>query len=152
MPRLDPVDKLLLNRIQSNFPITSRPYQSIADELGLTENEVIERIGALKSTGVIRRIGANFVPAKVGYVSTLCAAKVPDELLDKFTETVNRYNGVTHNYLREHDVMNVWFTFIAQSRKEIDQHLDEISRETGITGILNMPATHVYKIKAQFEL
>jgi len=53
----------------------------------------------LKQSGIIRRIGGNFVPGKLGYVSTLCAAKVPPEKLTHFTEAVNRHPGVTHNYL-----------------------------------------------------
>lgn len=148
---LDTIDKTLLNRIQSDFPMTSRPFQTIGDELGLTEKEVIQRISALKACGVIRRIGGNFVPEKVGFVSTLCAAKVPPERIEAFSAVVNRFPGVTHNYERDND-FNVWFTFIAPSREEITANLAAIAAETGIDDILNLPATHVFKIRAQFEL
>jgi DNA-binding Lrp family transcriptional regulator len=148
---MDDTDRSILNRIQSRFPITSRPYQAIADELGLTENDVLDRIARLKKTGIIRRIGANFVPGKLGFVSTLCAAKVPAEKIERFAEVVNRFSGVTHNYLRDSDY-NVWFTFIAPSMKEIEDHLQEISEQTGIYEILNLPATDVFKIKAKFKV
>ncbi|MFH1983963.1 MAG: AsnC family transcriptional regulator [Pseudomonadota bacterium] len=148
---LDDIDTRLLNRIQSDFPITSRPFDTIARELGISEDDTIDRLGRLKATGYIRRIGGNFVPEKLGYVSTLCAAKVPAEKVDHFAETVNRYPGVTHNYMREHDY-NVWFTFIAPSREEIAANLDRISRETGVSQILNLPATHVFKIRAKFKV
>ena len=148
---MDDIDKAILNRIQSDFPITSRPFLAIAEELGLTENEVLKRISGLKESGIIRRIGGNFVPNKLGYVSTLCAAKVPGDKIERFAEIVNRYPGVTHNYLREND-FNVWFTFIAPSMEEIKQHLEEIARESGISEILNLPATKVFKIKAQFDV
>lgn len=148
---MDPTDKAIINRIQSDFPVSSRPYAVIADEFGLSEDEVISRVQQLKSSGIIRRIGGNFVPGKLGYVSTLCAAKVPSEKIASFAETVNRYTGVTHNYVRENDY-NVWFTFIAPSRKLIEKHLAQITRTTGITDILNLPATHVFKIKAHFNL
>ena len=151
MPELETVDKAILNRIQSDFPITARPYATIAEELDLTESEVLKRVQFLKREGIIRRIGGNFVPHKVGHVSTLCAAKVPEEKLALFAETVNRYPGVTHNYLRE-NAYNVWFTFISPSREEIAANLDEIASLTGVSDILNLPATHVFKIKAQFEL
>ncbi len=149
--KLDAVDKAIINRIQSDFPIDTRPYRTIAAELGFTEAQVIERVKALKEAGIIRRIGGNFVPHKVGFVSTLCAAKVPHDKVDAFAEVVNQYPGVTHNYLRENE-FNIWFTFIAQSRKEIQQSLDQIARETGVETILNLPATKVFKIKAQFDV
>ena len=148
---LDDRDRTILNRIQSDFPVASRPYQVMAAELGLTEQEVIGRVQRLKHAGIIRRIGGNFVPGKLGYVSTLCAARVPADQVARFAEAVNRHPGVTHNYLRE-NTFNVWFTFIAPSMEEIEAKLKEISAETGIAEILNLPATHVFKIKAQFDV
>ena len=148
---MDDVDRKILNRIQSRFPITSRPFLTIADELGLTEKEVIDRTVRLKKSGIIRRIGANFVPGKLGFVSTLCAAKVPEKSIERFTAVVNRFPGVTHNYLRA-NTFNVWFTFIAPSMGEIEKNLQKIAEETGIEKILNLPATKVFKIKAKFKV
>ncbi len=148
---VDDSDKTVLNRIQSNFPVTSRPYLSIAKEIGLTEDEVLNRISRLKRLGIIRRIGGNFVPDKLGFVSTLCAAKVPEDKIALFTKTVNQYPGVTHNYKRD-NVYNIWFTFIAQSVEEIKKNLKQIVQKTGVNDILNLPATKVFKIKAQFDL
>lgn len=148
---IDPTDKSILNRIQSDFPIDSRPFETIARELGLNEAEVIERVSKLKKSGIIRRIGANFVPGKVGFVSTLCAARVPKEKIELFSQVVNRYAGVTHNYERDNE-FNMWFTFIARSREEIAQNLKQIAGETGIDTILNLPATKVFKIRAQFDV
>lgn len=151
MHPMDNTDKALLNRIQSNFPVSHRPFLDIASELDLSEDETILRIQRLKASGVIRRIGGNFVPGKLGYVSTLCAAKVPGNTIDDFAKVVNSYPGVTHNYVRENDY-NVWFTFIAPSMALIRQYLEEISIKTGICDILNLPATRVFKIKAHFKL
>ena len=148
---IDDIDKRIINRIQSNFPITARPFHSIAVDLGLEESDVLQRVALLRKAGIIRRIGGNFVPEKLGYVSTLCAASVPDEKLAHFKMVVNSYIGVTHNYRRE-NLFNVWFTFIAPSRSIIQENLDEISRQTGVERILNLPATRVYKIKAEFTL
>jgi DNA-binding Lrp family transcriptional regulator len=151
LPRLDDIDKALLNRIQSDFPVTSRPFREIAKEFKLSEDDVIQRIHRLKKNGIIRRIGGNFVPGKLGFTSTLCAARVPVDKVDDFAKVVNKYTGVTHNYLRENPY-NVWFTVIAPSMKLINRYLDEISKKTGIHDILNLPATAVFKIKAHFDL
>jgi siroheme decarboxylase len=148
---MDDTDKAILNRIQSDFPITSYPYQVIGDDLGLSEIEVIERLNRLKNLGFIRRIGGNFVPGKLGFVSTLCAARVPEEKIEQFAQIVNQFSGVTHNYQRD-SRYNVWFTFIAPSRAKILENLQLISRQTGIYEIIDLPATKVFKIKAQFDL
>ncbi len=148
---MDDTDRELLNRIQSDFPLCAHPYQAIAKEINLTEKKVLKRLAKLRASGIIRRIGGNFAPHKLGYTSTLCAARVPENKIDLFTRIVNRYPGVTHNYLRNHDY-NIWFTFISPSREEIEKNLIQISDETGITDILNLPATKVFKIKAHFDL
>ncbi len=149
--KLDATDKIIINRIQSDFPIDARPYRVIANELGLEEELIINRVKAMKEQGIIRRMGGNFVPHKVGFVSTLCAAKVPEDKIDDFAAVVNRYTGVTHNYVRENE-FNIWFTFIAESREEISENLAQISKETGVDTILNLPATRVFKIRAQFDV
>ena len=89
-PTMDNIDKAILNRIQSDFPITSRPYLTVADELNLTEKEVLDRVSRLKEMGIIRRIGGNSVPNKLGYVSTLCAARVPLENIELLAVVVKR--------------------------------------------------------------
>ena len=148
---LDDIDKTIINRIQSDFPITSRPYLTLANELDLTEKDVLDRVSRLKKAGIIRRIGGNFVPAKLGFVSTLCAAKVPADKVEHFAAVVNRFPGVTHNYQRNNEY-NVWFTFISPSMEEIETNLKKIAEETEVSDILNLPATKVFKIKAQFDV
>ncbi len=148
---MDEIDKSILNGIQSDFPITSRPYRELGRRFNLTEEEIIERVGRLKEEGVIRRIGGNFDSSRLNFTSTLCAAKVPYEKIESFVNAVNRHPGVTHNYLRNH-AYNIWFTFIAQDMNEIDGALKEISEETGIWEILNLPAVKMFKIKVDFEV
>ena len=151
MPLMDDINRAILNSIQSDFPLTPRPYQTIAENLGLSEDDVLSRLKHLKKEGIIRRIGGNFVPEKLGFVSTLCAARVPENKIDSFAAIVNQYQGVTHNYQRDNE-FNVWFTFIAPSMDDIHKNLDKIRLETGINDIINLPATKVFKIKAQFDL
>ena len=151
MAPMDDTDRAILNRIQSDFPITSRPFFSIANDLGLSEKDVLKRVSKLKKMGIIRRIGGNFVPEKLGFVSTLCAAKVPDNKIGSFAKAVNRYPGVTHNYERDNEY-NVWFTFIAPSMNKIEENLKNISQKTGVKDIINLPSTKVFKVKAHFDL
>jgi DNA-binding Lrp family transcriptional regulator len=147
---LDQKDRLILNEIQRNFPITHRPFLALARKLKLREKEIMERVQKLKDVGIIRRIGASFSARAVGFTSTLCAARVPREKIEDFVSVVNTYPGVTHNYEREGDY-NIWFTLIAPSKKKIDQILAEISRKTGVKEILNLPALKTFKIAVDFN-
>jgi DNA-binding Lrp family transcriptional regulator len=148
---VDEADRKILNEIQSEFPITERPFETLGRRLSLSEDEVLQRVKGLKEKGVIRRIGGNFHSGKLHFASTLCAARVPGEKLDRFVEVVNRYPGVTHNYLRNH-VYNVWFTFIAPSREDLEHSLEEISKLTGVKDLLSLPAVKMFKIKVDFEV
>ncbi|MBC2704329.1 AsnC family transcriptional regulator [Desulfobacula sp.] len=144
-------NRKILNNIQVDFPIDSRPYKILAQKLGLSEDELIKRIHQMKENMLIRRIGGNFSPDRLGYHSTLCAAKVSEDKMKLFTKTVNAYSGVTHNYKRDHE-FNIWFTFIAPSVEIIKTNLEQIIKTTGVETILNLPATRVFKISANFKL
>ncbi len=148
---MDSIDKKILNIIQRDFPVVAEPFKAIAEKLGLNEDEVLRRIKNLKDEGIIRRIGAVFDSKRMGFVSTLCAARVPKEKLKAFVEVVNSYDGVTHNYRRNHEY-NVWFTFIAPDERTLEKSLAEIRDRTGITDIISMRAVRTFKIDATFEL
>ncbi|MBE6441278.1 MAG: Lrp/AsnC family transcriptional regulator [Desulfovibrio desulfuricans] len=147
---LDSLDRKLLDIIQTGFPLVPRPYAVLGEQLGIPEEEALARVRDLKARRVIRRLGANFQSAKLGFVSTLCAAKVPEDRLDAFVERVNACPGVTHNYLREH-AYNIWFTLISPSREEARDTLNAITADTGIA-ILNLPATRLFKIRVDFRM
>jgi DNA-binding Lrp family transcriptional regulator len=148
---LDEMDRSILNEIQSHFPIESEPYLELAEKLGCSEAEVLERVQNLKDREFIRRIGANCNSRKLGYTSTLCAARVPQTHMRTFVEMVNSYPGVTHNYRREH-AFNIWFTLIAPTEEEIERILREIVDFTGVREIMSLPAERLFKIQVDFEV
>ena len=148
---MDAVDKRILNILQTRFPVVPEPYDAVGAELGISGDEVLERVKRLKDNGVIRRIGAVFDSRKLGYTSTLCAARVPENQVRSFVEVVNGYPGVTHNYRRSHEY-NIWFTFIAPDPDALEKALAEIRQRTGITDVISMPAVRTFKINATFEL
>ena len=148
---MDDIDRAIINEIQSDFPIEARPFQELGNRLKLSEDEILGRVKRLKEDGVIRRIGGNFNSKKLNFTSTLCAAKVPEAKIDEFVKAVNRYPGVTHNYLRNHEY-NIWFTFIAENMAIINDAIKEITILTGVTEIRNLPAVKMFKIKVDFEV
>lgn len=147
---MDAVDKQILAIIQSGFPIASRPYAVVGEQIGITEKETLSRVTKLREDGVIRRIGANFGSRELGWESTLCAAKVPEDRIDEFVAEVNRHKGVTHNYLRENE-FNIWFTYIGTDLEDVENTLQSITDKTGIK-VLNLPASFMFKIKVDFNM
>jgi DNA-binding Lrp family transcriptional regulator len=137
--------------MQKEFPLTERPFQIVAEKCGISEEDALSRIQRLKDVGIIRRIGAVFDGAKLGRVSTLCAARVPQDKLGKFVSAVNMSKGVTHNYLRDNEY-NVWFTLNASTAQEVEFFLADLKKKTGITDILDMRAVRTFKIDATFEV
>ena len=146
------VRKRVLDEIQSRFPLEHDPYGVLARRLGLERRQVIETVRDLREDGTIRRIGASFDSAKIGYVSTLCAAAVEGNEceIDRVAEAVNAHPEVTHNYLRPARY-NLWFTVTARSHPAIERLLDEIREETGVEDILDLPAVKKYKIRVDFS-
>jgi DNA-binding Lrp family transcriptional regulator len=148
---LSDLDKRVLTEIQAAFPIAVRPYAELAARLGVTELDVFESVHGLRIAGVIRRIGAIFDSARLGYRSTLCAIAAPPERIEAVAEAISAYPNVTHNYERA-DRYSVWFTLIAPSQQRIDAILAQIAAETGIDDILDLPATRLFKIRVDFDL
>ncbi len=148
---MDEINKQLITLIQSDFPITDRPYAAIGRQLGISEQEVISRIEEIMKSGEIRRLGASFDSRRLGYTSTLCALHVPREKLEKAVAAINSYHNVTHNYERNH-YYNVWFTLIAPSRERIGEILMEIEKAAGVGPVLDLPATRLFKIQVDLPM
>ena len=146
---MDIQDRQLLNEIQTDFPVEPHPYRVLGDRIGMDEAEVLTRITNLREEGIIRRMGASINSRRIGFVSTLLAARVPREKFDSFVEIVNSCPGVTHNYERRHEY-NVWFTLIAPSEGEKKGIIRDLTVKTGIQ-ILEFPAEKIFKIRVDFR-
>jgi len=148
---MDDLDRMILNLVQDGLPLDKEPFARIAERIGISEDEVLERIGRMKDEGVIRRIGAIFDPGRLGLASTLCAARVPREKLTDFVKSVNAHPGVTHNYRRNHPY-NVWFTLTEATEKALADAIAQLIENTGISSIKSLKAKRTFKIDARFWL
>ncbi|MHB8138769.1 MAG: siroheme decarboxylase subunit alpha [Smithellaceae bacterium] len=148
---MDIIDKNILNILQKEFPLEERPYLIVAERCGISEDEALARIQRMKDEGIIRRIGAVFDGQKLGRVSTLCAAHVPEEKIESFVQIVNANKSVTHNYRRDNEY-NIWFTVSAASAEELEAFLSDVKSKTGVMDILDMRAVRTFKINASFDV
>ncbi len=148
---LNDFDKQLLNIIQSDIPLVSRPFAALAERLGTDEATVIERLRFLRENGFIRRIGPFFDSARLGYVSTLVALAVEPDALPAVAAAVNAYPGVTHNYERE-GAYNLWFALLSPNMAAQERVLTAVAGLPGIKELLNLPATKKFKVNVRFTL
>ena len=148
---LSTFDKELLNIIQTRLPIEPRPFAKVAECLAVDEATVLERLNWLKEHNYVRRIGAFFDSAYLGYVSTLAAVKVHAGHIEEVAEAINAYPGVTHNYEREGEY-NLWFTLLTAGQAEQEKTLAAIGQLAGVDSLISLPATEKYKVSVEFTL
>ena len=152
---MDSLDRSILDRLQSGFPLVSRPFAALGAELGIGEAELLGRVRALCRAGLIRRIGPVVDPAKAGRAGTLAAASVPPERLETVAGIVSASQAVTHNYLRvpTHGACpyNLWFTLTAESPAALREAVATLARATGLA-IATFPSVRKFKIGVRFSL
>ncbi|MCW9034825.1 MAG: Lrp/AsnC family transcriptional regulator [Rhodospirillales bacterium] len=139
----------LLEEYQRDFPFSATPYADIAEDLGVSEGEVLEIFQALCETGTISRIGAVFKPHSVG-ASTLAALSAPEETLESVAKIVSDFKEVNHNYEREH-AFNLWFVVTADDPEGVDRTLAEIEEKTGCK-VLNLPMLKGFHLDLGFKI
>jgi DNA-binding Lrp family transcriptional regulator len=150
--RIDNLDRRILDALQHDFPLRERPFDILAQRLGVEPDLLWERVEAMRSSGVIRRLGASLDSRKLGFRSTLAAIRVPPDLVDRAAEAIGRYPEVTHSYLRDHE-FNIWFTLIAPDEERIDAILGSIREELSLerSDVLNLPMKRLFKLDARFH-
>jgi len=149
----DQTDLAILTALQEDLPLVSRPWEAIAERLGITETEIISRMKMLKDTGIIRDISPVLESHPLGlHAATLVALHVPEERIDEIAAIISSYAEVSHNFQRDH-YYSLWFTIAAQNGEGIHNVLDEILQQTGIPepDVLNLPTIKKIKIDVRFS-
>ncbi|MDD5458025.1 MAG: AsnC family transcriptional regulator [Phycisphaerae bacterium] len=149
---MDELDSSILEALQNDFPLSEKPYGIIAKNLGISCNDLWERIERLTKDGVIRRIGVSLDSRKFSYKSTLAAVSVKSELVEKAAEIISGFPQVTHSYLRD-NTFNIWFTIIAQDDHQIVSILEQIriALSLEVSEVLNLPVKRLFKLDARFK-
>ncbi len=144
----------IINNSQKGFPLTSQPYQAIAEQLAkvditTSEEQVFNAVNELHSNRVLSRVGPVFDHKKAG-ASTLAALAVPPKDLDKIAGIVNQFDQVNHNYGREH-TYNLWFVVTASDMVALNSTIANIELLTGLA-VLVLPMEASYHIDLAFSI
>jgi DNA-binding Lrp family transcriptional regulator len=127
----DRIDLRLIDRLHGDLPLTERPFAEVGTELGISEDEVIERLRHLLARGTLTRFGPLFQIERAGGQFVLAAIEVPEGDFQRITAIVNGFPEVAHNYRREHR-LNMWFVVAAESREAAADALARIAAATGL--------------------
>lgn len=149
--KIDKKDKLLLYHLQFEFPLTCRPYLEIGKRLSLSENEIIKRAQRLKKQGIVKYVGALFNFKKLGFESTLAALRVPRQRIKSVAKIINSFPDVSHNYLRDDEEFNLWFT-VTVPRGQMMPFLNRIKKEMGIKKMITLKSKKSFKLDTRVKL
>jgi siroheme decarboxylase len=149
--QMDGIDKKLVNTMQWKFPVVSRPWQALADEVGTSEDDVIRRIGRLREIGVVRQISPIFDTRKLGYKSSLVAVRAAPERLEEAAAVVNSHPGVSHNYRRDH-YFNMWFTIAVPPEQDLETEVKRLTERAGVEKVRLLPTLKMYKIAVKLDM
>lgn len=143
------MEKSLLNDYQHSFPLTSKPYAQIAEQLGVDESSVIKSLQKFKDSGVVSRVGPVFQVNRIG-ASTLAAISVPEEEIDGVADIISSFKQVNHNYKREHN-FNLWFVATAPTHPDLQNTIAQMEVATGYE-IMQLPMLKEFHIDLGFEI
>lgn len=150
-PGLDEIDKTILTEVQKHFPIHHRPFHVLGEQVGVSEQQCLERITRLKTSRVIRQLSAIFDTRSLGYQSCLAAMRVEPHRADEAAEVVNQHPGVSHNYKRN-DPFNLWFTVAVPPSDSLEQVVTILHQLAQAEETILLPTLRLYKIGVKLDL
>ncbi|RIZ70227.1 MAG: Lrp/AsnC family transcriptional regulator [Methylococcales bacterium] len=133
---LDETDLAIMHATQSGLPLTARPYHHIAEQLGLSAEDVMSRMVNMQEHGVIRRIGAVPNHYKLGYrFNGMTVWNIPDEVIDELGAKVGQLDFVSHCYHRPRHLpewpYNLFAMVHGKSQAAVDQQIKVMSELLG---------------------
>src|SRR5574344_1660170 len=142
----------VLLRIQKNFPLTSRPFLEIANELHTSEEKILEILNEAKSEKIIRQTSAIFDTRRLGYKSSLVAFEIASEDIDEAVKILNAHPGISHNYERNHS-FNIWFTIAVAPNSVIglEKSIEILAKQTKAKDFIILPTLKLFKISVKLD-
>lgn len=137
---IDDVDRQLIVATQKGLPLDPRPYNLIADEIGITASEVRQRLERMLNEGVIRRIGAVPNHYRLGYrANGMTVWNVPDEKIHELGQKVGALEFVSHCYQRPRHLPEWPYNLFAMVHaREHDEAMELVGKISELLGDANL--------------
>lgn len=146
--------KLLLS-VNEPLRISQRPFKAAADEIGISEKQLLSALKSYRKQGLIRRVGAILGHRKIGLkANALVAWKVRAEDINKVAKILISYPEISHCYLRSTYpswLYNIYTMLHASNRKSCEKLIKLISQKTRIKDYRIMFTLKEFK-KARLDL
>lgn len=146
---LDELDKKIISIMQDDFPLVAEPYREIADKLGISEEELLQRLQTYKQSGKIRKMGAVLKHREVGYAANgLCAWIVPEDKIQETGVLFSKSTVVTHCYARVTQPgwpYNFYTMLHANTREQCNGIAKELAQQAGLTEYIMLFSTKEWK-------
>ncbi|OHD22518.1 MAG: hypothetical protein A2064_13695 [Spirochaetes bacterium GWB1_66_5] len=139
---------LLLEELQRDFPLVSRPFRRIGRRCGLAEERTLETTRELLSQGMIREISALLDARRIGVRTALVAVRAGDRA-EELGQRISRHPGVSHNYLREHD-WNLWFTLAVPAERNLGAEVRATFEGEEVPTMV-LPALRTFKLQVRLR-
>ena len=136
---LTDLDMRLLAELQDGLPVTARPYARVADQLGLREDDVLERLAVLQENGTISRFGAVVSHRELGYrANAMVVWDVPDDRTGDCGRHLAALPFVTLSYRRPRRLpdwpYNLFCMIHGKDRWQVLAQVEAATREAGLGG------------------
>ena len=133
---LDEFDRQLIAATQGGLPLVPRPYDAVGERLGVSGQQVRERLAQMLESGLIRRIGAVPNHYRLGFTANgMSVWDVDDALVDQLGERIGQLPGVSHCYRRPrvlpHWPYNLFVMLHGRSRDEVQQQANAVAALLG---------------------
>ena len=146
---LEAADRALIDALQGGFPLCDEPYAAVGAQLGMSAEEVLQRLARLLEGGVLTRFGPLYQVEKIGGAYLLAALKAPEERYDEVAAAVNALPEVAHNYRREH-AFNMWCVLAAETPAGIATAIEKIEKATGLK-VFAFPKEREYFVELKLD-
>ena len=133
---LDDFDRALIAATQGGLPLVPRPYDAVGERLGVSGQQVRERLAQMLESGLIRRIGAVPNHYRLGFTANgMSVWDVDDALVDQLGERIGQLPGVSHCYRRPRRLptwpYNLFAMLYGRTRAEVEQQAVQLRELLG---------------------
>lgn len=130
------LDRRLIVATQGGLPLVERPYDLLGSELGISGEQVQQRLAVMLADGRIRRIGAVPNHYAIGYTANgMSVWDVADEHIDELGAQVGALSFVSHCYRRPRRLplwpYNLFAMVHGASREEVAADVAQIAKLLG---------------------
>jgi siroheme decarboxylase len=137
---LESADLAVIGAIEKGLPLTARPYAEVAAGLGISEEEVLQRLAALRSRGMIKRMGVVVRHRELGYhANGMVVWDVPDDTVSELGRRFSRYDFVTLCYRRPRQLpqwpYNLFCMIHGKTRDEVQARIAQLVQECGLESV-----------------